>query len=384
MTDQLFALAAISALVFTGTSCQKAPDMTDAPAVKKEVYGNLSDGRAVHLFTLTNGKGVTARVMEYGAILVSLEAPDASGKVADLTHGFDTLDEWVEKNGPYFGASVGRYGNRIAHGRFTLDGTTHELVTNNDPGGIPCHLHGGKVGFNKVLWSGRILDDQSVEFSYTSPDGEEGYPGTLQVKVVYSLNEDNELKWEATATTDAPTVLNLVHHSYWNLSGDPSTSILDHELTLNAAHYLPTNAGLIPTGEIAPVAGTPMDFTEPHPIGERIEADFEALRFGAGYDHCWVLPEGRMIRRAALVTDPKSGRVMEVSTDQPGVQCYVGNFLDGSVTGKGGVAYPRRSAFCLETQNFPDAPNQPDFPSPVLRPGEIYRHVMIHRFSTVE
>lgn len=384
MTDQLFALAAISALVLTGTSCQKAPDMTDAPAVKKEVYGNLSDGRPVHLFTLTNGKGVSARVMEYGAILVSLEAPDASGKVADLTHGFDTLDEWVEKNGPYFGATVGRYGNRIAHGRFTLDGTTHELVTNNEPGGIPCHLHGGKVGFDKVLWTGRAIDDHTVEFRYTSADGEEGYPGTLQLKVAYSLNENNELKWEATATTDAPTVVNLVHHSYWNLSGDPSTSILDHELTLNAEHYLPTNAGLIPTGEIAPVTGTPMDFTQPHAIGERIDADFEALQFGAGYDHCWVIEKGEGVRPAARLVDPSSGRVMEVLTNQPGVQCYVGNFLDGSVAGKGGVAYQRRTALCLETQNFPDAPNQPDFPSPVLRPGETYRHVMIHRFSAVD
>lgn len=352
--------------------------------MRQDVFGKLADGRPVHLYTLTNKQGVTARVMEYGAILVSLEAPDASGTIADLTHGFDTLNEWVEKNSSYFGATVGRYGNRIAHGRFSLDGTSYELATNNEPGGIPCHLHGGREGFHRKLWSGRILDDHTVEFRYTSQDGEEGYPGTLQVKVTYSLNEDNELKWEATATTDAPTVLNLVHHSYWNLSGDPTTSILDHELTLHALHYLPTNAGLIPTGEIAPVAGTPMDFTQPHAIGERIEADFEALAYGAGYDHCWVIegPEG--VRPAARLHDPQSGRVMEVLTNQPGVQCYVGNFLDGSVVGKGGVAYPRRSALCLETQHFPDAPNQPDFPSPVLRPGETYHHVMIHRFSTAK
>lgn len=382
MNARDFSLSTISTLAFALSSCHTTEVMPDATSVSKEVYGELADGRPVHLFTLRNQRGVTAKVVEYGAILVSLEAPDRQGKLADLTHGFDTLEEWVEKNDPYFGATVGRYGNRIAHGRFSLDGTTYQLATNNEPGGIPCHLHGGLEGFNRKLWTGRVLDENSVEFSYTSAAGEEGYPGTLKVTVVYSLNEDSELKWEATATTDAPTVINLVHHSYWNLSGDSTTPILDHELTLNAPHYLPTDKGLIPTGEIAPVAGTPMDFTTPHTIGERIEADFEALEFGAGYDHCWVLKEGPGIRLAARVVDPKSGRVMEVLTDQPGVQCYVGNFLDGSLTGKGGVAYPRRSALCLETQNFPDAPNQPDFPSAVLRPGETYRHVMIHQFST--
>jgi len=384
-----FSLLAISALVFPMTACNKTPDMTEPPAATQEIFGKLPDGREVQLFTLTNSKGVRARIMEYGAILVSLEAPDANGKVADVTHGFDTLEEWVQKNSPFFGSTVGRFGNRIAHGRFTLDGKTYELVTNNSPGGSPCHLHGGKVGFNKVLWQGKLIDDQTVELSYTSKDGEEGYPGNLQVTVTYSLNEDNELMWEATATTDAPTVLNLVHHTYWNLSGDPTTTILDHELTLNAPAYLPTNPGLIPTGEIAPVKDTPMDFTTPKAIGERIDADFEALKFGGGYDHCWVLDTGRgdpakMVRLAARLVDPKSGRVMEVLTDQPAVQFYAGNFLDGKVTGKSGVAYQRRSALCLETENFPDAPNQANFPSCVLRPGETYKHVMIHRFSTVK
>lgn len=383
MKNKLIAATSISALVITLVACKKNPDMIDssAHAVQKEVYGTMPSGQPIHIFTLSNPNGITAKVTEYGALLVSLEAPDAQGNIADLTHGFDTLTEWVEKNDPYFGATVGRFGNRIADGRFTLDGKDYQLATNNDPGGIPCALHGGITGFNKVVWQGQIIDDRSVEFSYTSPDGEEGYPGTLEVKVTYSLNDDNELTWQATATTDAPTVLNLVHHSYWNLSGDPTTPITDHLLTLNAPHFLPTDAGLIPTGEIAPVAGTPMDFTTPHAIGERIDDDFEALKFGAGYDHCWVLEHGEGIRLAARLMDPKSGRTMEVFTDQPAVQCYVGNFLDGSITGKSGVNYQRRTALCLETQNFPDAPNKPDFPSCVLRPGETYKHTLIHRFS---
>jgi aldose 1-epimerase len=216
--------------------------------------------------------------------------------------------------------------------------------------------------------------------TYTAKDGEEGYPGNLSVKVTYSLTNDNELKWEAKATTDAPTILNLVHHSYWNLSGDPTQKIHDEVLTLNAEAYLPTNAGLIPTGQIAPVAGTPMDFTKPTTIGDRIDADFEALKFGGGYDHAWVLKKGGGVRLAARLKDPTSGRVMEVSTDQPAIQFYCGNFLDGTVTGKGGVKYARRTALCLETEGFPDAPNQPSFPSSVLRPGETYKHTMIHKF----
>jgi len=360
--------------------------MTEPADAHSDLYGTLPDDREVKIFTLTNRHGVRAKVMEYGAILVSLEAPDTHGNLKDLTHGFDTLEPWVKKNTPYFGATVGRYGNRIAHGHFSLDGTTYKLATNSEPGGVPCALHGGIEGFHKKLWKGTRIDAQSVEFTYTSADGEEGYPGNLQVSVTYSLNDDNELKWEARAITDTPTVLNLVHHSYWNLSGEPTTSILDHELTLNALHYLPTDKGLIPTGDIAEVKGTPLDFTRPRMIGESIDEDFEALRFGGGYDHCWVLdsPKDATIQLAARLVDPKSGRVMEVLTNQPGVQFYAGNFLNGCIEGKGGVAYAKRSALCIETQNFPDAPNQPDFPSPVLRPGVTYKHVMIHRFSTLK
>jgi aldose 1-epimerase len=348
--------------------------------VERGIYGKMPDGREVAIYTLSNKNGLKARLTEYGAILVSMEVPDREGKTADVTHGYDTLDGWLT-NTSYFGATVGRFGNRIAHGKFTLDGKEYKLATNNDPGGVPCHLHGGVKGFDKVLWSSRALPDHGVEFTYLSKDGEEGYPGNLEVKVTYTLNDANELKWEAKATTDAPTILNLVHHSYWNLSGDPSTTINDHELMLAAPHFLPTDIGLIPTGEIAPVAGTPMDFTKPRVIGERVDADTEALKFGGGYDHCWVLEKGEGIKLAARLKDPKSGRVLEISTNQPAIQFYGGNFLDGSVAGKGGVKYPHRSALCLETEGFPDSPNRESFPSPVLRPGQEYHHVMIHKFS---
>jgi aldose 1-epimerase len=370
----------ISALAIALASCQKNADMTQSPAVKQEVFGTLPDGREAKIFTLTNKNGLKARVTEYGAILVSMETPDKSGKLADITHGYDDLAGWLT-NTSYFGATVGRFGNRIKDGKFTLDGKEYTLARNNEPGGIPCHLHGGIVGFDKVLWAGKPTDSNGVEFTYVSKDGEEGYPGNLSVTVTYTLTEANELKWEARATTDAPTIINVVHHSYWNLSGDPKTSINDHLLHLNAPGYLPTDAGLIPTGEIAPVTGTPMDFTTPAVIGERVEADFEALKFGGGYDHAWVLEKATGVRLAARLKDSKSGRVMEVSTDQPAVQFYGGNFLDGTVAGKGGVKYAKRSALCLETEGFPDSPNKPSFPSAVLRPGETYQHVMIHKFS---
>jgi aldose 1-epimerase len=369
----------LSALAIGLTSCQKTSRIASSSAVKQEVFGKMPDGTEVKIFTLTNKNGLKARVTEYGAILVSMETPDKSGKIADITHGYDTLDGWLT-NTSYFGSTVGRFGNRIGKGKFTLDGKEYTLATNNDPGGIPCHLHGGIKGFDKVLWSGKPVGDNGVEFTYVSKDGEEGYPGNLTVKTTYSLNDENELTWQTTATTDAPTILNIVHHSYWNLSGDPTTSINDHVLTLHAPNFLPTDMGLIPTGVIAQVAGTPMDFTKPTAIGERVEADFEALKFGGGYDHAWVLEKSDGLRLAARLKDPKSGRVMEIHTDQPAIQFYGGNFLDGTVAGKGGVKYAHRTALCLETENFPDAPNKPDFPSAVLRPGETYSHTMIHRF----
>ena len=349
------------------------------------VYGKMPDGREVKLWTLTNVAGMEAKVTEYGAILVSLKAPDRDGKLADITHGYDSLEGWLT-NSAYFGATVGRFGNRIANGKFTLDGKEYSLVTNNDPGGIPCSLHGGKEGFCKKLWKGEGFTGEAgsgVKLTYTSPDGEEGYPGELSVEVTYTLTEKNELVWEAKATTKAPTVLNIVHHTYWNLSGDPSTSINDHEMTLYADRYLATNAGMTPTGELAPVAGTPLDFLEPTVIGKRIDADHEAIKLAGGYDHAWVLngtPEGSLVR-AARVRDPKTGRTLTLTTNQPAVQFYGGNFLDGTTTGKAGVKYQHRTALCLETENYPDAPNNPKAPSPVLRPGETYYHKMVHTFT---
>ena len=354
-----------------------------ASDLETAVYGKLNDGREVNIFTLTNAKGLTARITEYGAILVSLEVPDCLGTKADVTLGCDTLAGWLTSTS-YFGASVGRFGNRIAHGKFTLDGKEYTLATNNSPGGIPCHLHGGIKGFDKVLWKGapvRKAGARGVALAYTSKDGEEGYPGTLQVKITYWLTDANELVWEAEATTDKPTVINLAHHTYWNLSGDPTKPITDETLMLAADAYLPTDAGLIPTGVLAPVAGTPMDFRMPTPVGVRINDAFEALKLGGGYDHCWVLRKGLGVRLAAVVKDPSSGRTMEVLTDQPGVQFYTGNFLDGSAAGKHGVKYQFRTGLCLETEGFPDAPNHPDFPSAVLRPGETYHHTMVCRFK---
>ena len=354
-----------------------ASDLTTA------VYGKMNDGRDVKIFTLANAHGLTARVTEYGAILVGLEVPDKEGHKADVTLGYDTLADWLTSTS-YFGATVGRFGNRIAHGRFTLDGKTYTLATNDHPGGIPCHLHGGTKGFDKVLWHGepvRKTGARGVALRYTSKDGEEGYPGTLQVKVTYWLTDADELIWEAEATTDQPTVINLAHHTYWNLSGDPTKPITDELLTLAADEYLPTDAGLIPTGTLASVAGTPMDFRTATVIGARINDAFEPLKLAGGYDHCWVLRQGKGVRLAAVVKDLSSGRVMEVLTDQPGVQFYTGNFLNGSAVGKQGVKYQYRTGLCLETENFPDAPNHPDFPSAVLRPGETYHHTMICRFS---
>jgi aldose 1-epimerase len=372
-----------SALTLLAASALLTMSNLTASDLETAVYGKLNDGREVNIFTLTNAKGLTARITEYGAILVSLEVPDRLGTKADVTLGCDTLAGWLTSTS-YFGASVGRFGNRIAHGRFTLDGKEYTLATNNSPGGIPCHLHGGLKGFDKVLWTGapvRKDGARGVALTYTSKDGEEGYPGTLQVKITYWLTDANELVWEAEATTDKPTVINLAHHTYWNLSGNPTKPITDETLMLAADAYLPTDAGLIPTGVLAPVAGTPMDFRTPTPVGARINDAFEALKLAGGYDHCWVLRKGPGVRLAAIVKDLSSGRIMEVLTDQPGVQFYTGNFLDGSATGKHGVKYQFRTGLCLETEGFPDAPNHPDFPSAVLRPGETYHHTMVCRFK---
>ncbi len=371
----------ISALAIGLIACLENPAMAKETNVMEATYGKMPDGKEVKIFILTNKDGLVAKVTEYGAILVSMETPDKNGKLQDITHGYDDLAGWLT-NKSYFGATVGRFGNRIKDGKFTLDGKEYALATNNSPGDIPCALHGGLKGFDKVVWSGKKVGDSAVEFTYVSKDGEEGYPGNLTVNVTYSLNDDNELKWTAKATTDAPTILNIVQHTYWNLSGDPTKTILNEVLTLNADNYLPTNKGLIPTGEIAPVAGTPMDFTKPTVIGKRVNDDFEALKFGGGYDHAWVLNgKGKGIHLAATVTDPDSGRTMTISTNQPAIQFYCGNFLDGTDVGKGGVKYAYRTALALETEGFPDAPNNPKAPSAELRPGEKYEHNMVFKFS---
>lgn len=355
-----------------------------AAAAEPANYGTLPDGRIVKSYVLTNTHGLRAVLLDYGATLQSLEVPDRAGRLADVTLGYDTLPGWLG-NTSYFGVMVGRYANRIAGGKFTIDGKSYQLATNNDPGGIPCHLHGGPEGFHRKLWAGRARERagaRGVEFTYTSRDGEEGYPGTLTAKVTYWLTDQDELAIECEATTDQRTVVNLAHHTYWNLTGDPKKPILNHELMLAADTMLPVNAGLIPAGNLAPVDGTPFDFRAPRAIGSRIGAADEQLKLGNGYDHCWVLRSGTGTRLAARVHDPESGRVMEFFTDQPGVQFYSGNFLDGTAKGKRGVAYAFRTGLCLESESYPDSPNQPAFPAAVLQPGAAYRHNMLWRFST--
>ena len=375
----ILTLSALLALSLSGCS-EKTEENTIKDLPQVESFGKLPDGREVSLFTLTNQNGMVAKVTEYGAILTSLEVPDKDGTVADITHGYDDLEGWLT-NTSYFGSTVGRYGNRIAEGKFSLNGEDYSLAANNGPN----HLHGGIKGFDKVLWTGKPLSKegaQGVEFTYISKNGEEGYPGELTSVVTYWLNDDNELIWEAKATvTGKSTPINIVHHSYWNLSNDRLSSINDHYLTLHADKFLPTDAGLIPTGELVAVEGTPFDFTKPNTIGERIDDASEALTLGGGYDHCWALKEAKGIRLAATLHDPKTGRTMDLSTDQPGIQFYGGNFLDGETAGKGGAKYPKRSACCLETQIFPNSPNQKDFPNCILKPGETYSHTMIHKFS---
>ncbi len=341
---------------------------------EQKPYGKLTDGRPAELYILTNLRGLRVQLTNFGALTVGVETPDRRGALADVTLGFDSLAGWVV-NPPYLGATVGRCANRIAKGRFTLDGRTYQLATNLPPN----HLHGGVVGFNKVLWKAEPVkgpDAAGVNFTYLSKDGEEGYPGNLQVSAVHTLSESNELKIEFTATTDKPTIVNLCNHTYWNLGGAAAGDILGHELMLNADQYTAVSPALIPTGELKPVAGTPLDFTKPMTIGARI------AQVEGGYDHNYVLrARGGQLSLAARVYEPKSGRVMEVLTDQPGIQLYTGNFLDGSVIGRGGIAYRKHYGLCLETQHFPDAPNHPEFPPIVLRPGQTYRHVVIHRFS---
>jgi len=344
--------------------------------VTRQAFGRTEDGTSVDLYVLSNGKGVEVSIATYGGVVVSLKTPDRAGKQADIVLGFDSLDGYL-KGHPFFGSIVGRYGNRIAKGRFTLNGVEYTLAKNNGEN----HLHGGLKGFDKAVWKAREVAD-GVEMSYLSKDGEEGYPGNLSVKVTYTLNEKNEFAIDYSATTDKDTVVNLTNHSYFNLAGQGAGDILQHEMTLFADRFTPVDDGLIPTGELRSVKGTPFDFTKPVAIGARINQDDEQLKFGLGYDHNFVLNGGGKLAKAAEVYEATSGRVLEVSTTEPGVQFYTGNFLDGTLTGKGGKVYQKRYGFCLETQHFPDSPNRPSFPSVVLKPGEKYQSRTVWRFSS--
>jgi aldose 1-epimerase len=350
-----------------------------AMKIDKEAYGEV-DGKPVDLYTLTNANGVEMKVTNFGGIVTSLKVPDKYRNLGDVVLGYDNLQDYVKSN-PYFGCIVGRYGNRIGKAKFTLNGVGYTLAKNNGDNS----LHGGIKGFDKVVWDAQAVvgaDSVSVEFKYMSKDGEEGFPGNLSVTVTYALTNDDELKIDYLATTDEVTVVNLTHHSYFNLAGAGSGDILGHELMLAADKFTPVDEGLIPTGELRPVAGTPMDFTQPTVIGDRINQDYEQLVFGKGYDHNWVLNSGGgSMALAASVYEPKTGRMMKVYTTEPGMQFYAGNFLDGSNIGKGGKAYEFRNGFCLETQHFPDSPNMPDFPSTVLKPGEEYKTTTIYKFS---
>jgi aldose 1-epimerase len=349
-----------------------------ATKVSKADFGKMPDGAVVQIFTLTNEHGLEARISTYGGALVSLKTPDKGGQMADIVQGFDSLEGYLDPKEPYFGALIGRYGNRIGHAKFTLDGKVYNLPQNDGAN----TLHGGSKGFDKVVWTPRQLPDGGLELTYISKDGDQGFPGTLKAVVAYHLTAANELKIDYTATTDKNTVVNLTNHSYWNLKGAGNGVILDHVLTLHASKFTPVDSGLIPTGELKPVAGTPFDFTKPTAIGARIEQTDEQLKLGGGYDHNFVLDRtGSGLSAVARVEEPTTGRVMEVESTEPAVQFYTGNFLDGTLKGKGGHTYPRRAALCLETQHYPDSPNQPSFPSTELKPGETYHTTTVYRFS---
>lgn len=349
-------------------------------SVTRAPFGALATGDSVHVFTLTNANGIELRALDYGGIIVSLRAPDRQGKLDDIVLGFDDIGGY-EKSSPYFGALVGRYANRIAKGQFTLDGTTYHLAVNNGPNA----LHGGIKGFDKVLWKAEPVQDSAgvgVAFAYTSRDGEEGYPGTLDVHVKYTLTDRNEFVIEYRATTDKATPVNLTQHSYFNLGGDGSGDVLGHVMTIDADLYVPIDTTSIPLATLAPVAGTPFDFRKGVAIGARIDAADPQIKAGNGYDHTFVINRTSTgLTHAARVVEPTSGRTLDVATTEPGVQFYTGNFLDGSFAGKGGHVYKRRSGFCLETHHFPDSPNHPLFPTTVLRPGEEFRSMTVYTFG---
>ena len=363
----MIVLFVMSTNVYSGS--KKKMKITSSP------FGKTSDGEKVTLYTCTNANGLVLKMIDYGAIVVSVDVPDKNGELANVNLGFDKLDGYIQRH-PYFGATVGRFCNRIAGGKFSVGDEEYTLAKNNGPN----HLHGGLKGFDKQMWKVKKLKQDGgvgLKFSRTSPDGEEGYPGNLDVNVVYTLTNENELKVEFTAKTDKATAINLTNHNYWNLAGAGAGTILDHELEVMSDHYLAVDDTLIPTGKLADVKGTPLDFTKPHKIGERIK---QIKADPVGYDHCYALrnQDSSKLALAARVKEPTSGRVMEIYTTQPGIQLYSGNFLDGS---EGGNGYKQYEGFCLETQHYPDSPNQPDFPSVILKPGEKFAQTTVHRFS---
>ena len=376
-------LTSVLLLLQNCNTSQPQTESSMTSSITQSNFGQAPGGESVTLYTLTNKNGIEARITNYGGVVASLKVPDREGELDDIVLGFDSLPPYT-KDSPYFGALVGRYGNRIAQGKFTLNDEEYTLAQNNGPN----HLHGGLQGFDKVVWQAEPVEKDStvgLTLTYLSPDGEEGYPGNLSVTVQYTLDNDNALHIDYRATTDQATIINLTNHSYFNLTGNPQNDILDHVVMINADRYVPIDSTFIPLGEVAPVAGTPFDFTEPTPVGARINNDHPQLANGLGYDHCWVLnSEGPGLTLAATVYEPTSGRLMEVLTEEPGVQFYSGNFLDGTLTGKDGIVYDKRHGLCLETEHFPDSPNQPNFPSVVLEPGETYQTQTVYRFGVRE
>ena len=375
------ALLSIVPLLFV--ACQTPEPMPAAPTgtVEESAFGQLPDGRAVSLYTLTNSAGMQVKITNYGGIVTTILTPDRDGNLGDVALGYDNLDAYLAGS-PYFGCITGRYANRIAKGQFTLDGETYTLATNNGPN----HLHGGEEGFDKKLWDAEAFENESgvgVKMTYVSPDGEEGYPGTLTSTVTYTLTEDNSLQIDYEATTDKATVINLTNHTYFNLKDAGASPILDHELIIHADRYVPTDETNIPLGELRDVTASPFDFRTATIIGARIEQEDVQLTNGFGYDHNYVLNRsGDDLSLAAEVYEPTTGRLMEVLTTEPGVQLYTGNHLDGSLTGKDDITYERRTGLCLETQHYPDSPNQPEYPSVVLNPDDTYRSSTVYRFST--
>ncbi|MBV9470860.1 MAG: galactose mutarotase [Abitibacteriaceae bacterium] len=381
MQSTLFVVPGLIALAGLMTLTGTAESATTAHSrITRKSFGKAPDGHPISLYTLTNAHGMEARITNYGGIVVSLTAPDRNGKFGDVVLGYSTIDGYI-KNSPYFGALIGRYGNRIAKGHFTLDGHTYKLAVNNGP----KSLHGGKKGFDKVVWQAhevRARNGVGLALHYLSKDGEEGYPGNLSVDVLYTLTNNNELRIDYKATTDKDTVLNLTNHSYFNLAGQGNGDVLGHLMMINADKFTPIDKTSIPLGDLKPVQVTPFDFRKPTAIGARINEQDQQLKFGTGYDHNFVLNrKGTGLSLAARAYEPKTGRVLEAYTTQPGVQFYTGNFLDGTIKGKGGKVYKQRYAFCLETQHYPDSPNRPDFPTTVLKPGQTYKQTTVYKFS---